>query len=84
MTRARDNADHSSFPGILEHDDGLFISNEDVFEENLTVPANTNVLVAGPVTIPNVTATGNLSVTDELTIPTAGVLTITGTLNIIS
>ena len=84
MTRARDNADHSSFPGILEHDDGLFISNEDVFENDLTVAANTNVLVAGPVTIPNVTATGNLSVTDELTIPTAGVLTITGTLNIIS
>ena len=84
MTRARDNADHSSFPGIVAHDDGLFISNEDVFEENLTVPANTNVLVAGPVEIPNVTATGNLSVTDELTIPTAGVLTITGTLNIIT
>ena len=84
MTRARDNADHSSFPGILEHDDGLFISNEDVFENDLTVAANTNVLVAGPVEIPNVTATGNLSVTDELTIPTAGVLTITGTLNIIS
>ena len=84
MTRARDNADHSSFPGILEHDDGLFISNEDVFENNLTVAANTNVLVAGPVEIPNVTATGNLSVTDELTIPTTGVLTITGTLNIIS
>ena len=84
MTRARDNADHSSFPGILEHDDGLFISNEDVFENDLTVAANTNVLVAGPVTIPTVTVTGNLSVTDELTIPTAGVLTITGTLNIIS
>ena len=84
MTRARDNADHSSFPGILEHDDGLFISNEDVFENDLTVAANTNVLVAGPVTIPNVTVTGNLHVADELTIPTAGVLTITGTLNIIS
>ena len=82
MTRARDNADHSSFPGILEHDDGLFISNEDVFENDLTVAANTNVLVAGPVTIPNVTATGNLSVTDELTVST--LLTITGTLNIIT
>ena len=84
MTRARDNADHSSFPGILEHDDGLFISNEDVFENDLTVAANTNVLVAGPVTIPNVTSAGNLLVMDDLTIPTAGVLTITGTLNIIS
>ena len=83
MTRARDNADHSSFPGILEHDDGLFISNEDVFENDLTVAANTNVLVAGPVTIPNVTATGNLLVMEELTI-SPGTLTITGTLNIIS
>ena len=82
MTRARDNADHSSFPGILEHDDGLFISNEDVFENDLTVAANTNVLVAGPVTIPNVTATGNLLVMEELTVST--LLTITGTLNIIS
>ena len=82
MTRARDNADHSSFPGILEHDDGLFISNEDVFENDLTVAANTNVLVAGPVTIPNVTATGNLHVADELNVTT--LLTITGTLNIIS
>ena len=63
---------------------GRVITNEDVFENDLTVAANTNVLVAGPVEIPNVTATGNLSVTDELTIPTVGVLTITGTLNIIS
>jgi hypothetical protein len=53
-----------------------------VFENDLTVPANTNVLIAGPVTIPNVTATGNLSVTDELTVST--LLTITGRLNIIS
>ena len=82
MTRARDNADHSSFPGILEHDDGLFISNEDVFENDLTVAANTNVLVAGPVTIPNVTSAGNLLVMEELTVST--LLTITGTLNIIS
>jgi hypothetical protein len=82
MTRARDNADHSSFPGILEHDDGLFISNEDVFENDLTVAANTNVLVAGPVTIPNVTVTGHLAVTDELTIPAAGVLTISNNLRI--
>ena len=81
MTRARDNADHSSFPRILELDDGLFISNEDVFEENLTVPANTNVLVAGPVTIPNVTVTGNLDVTEELTVST--LLTISNNLRII-
>ena len=80
MTRARDLAD---LYGEGE-EGGRVITNEDVFENDLTVAANTNVLVAGPVTIPNVTATGNLSVTDELTIPTAGVLTITGILNIIS
>jgi hypothetical protein len=78
MTRARDLAD---LYGEGE-EGGRVITNEDVFENDLTVAANTNVLVAGPVTIPNVTATGNLSVTDELTVST--LLTITGTLNIIS
>ena len=80
MTRARDLAD---LYGEGEAG-GRIVSNEDVFENNLTVAANTNVLVAGPVTIPNVTSAGHLLVTEELTIPTAGVLTITGTLNIIS
>ena len=80
MTRARDLAD---LYGEGEAG-GRIVSNEDVFENDLTVAANTNVLVAGPVTIPNVTSAGNLLVMDELTIPTAGVLTITGTLNIIS
>ena len=78
MTRARDLAD---LYGEGE-EGGRIVSNEDIFENSLTVPANTNVLVAGPVTIPNVTATGNLLVTDELTVST--LLTITGTLNIIS
>ena len=78
MTRARDLAD---LYGEGE-EGGRVITNEDVFENDLTVAANTNVLVAGPVTIPNVTATGNLSVTDELTVST--LLTITGTLKIIS
>ena len=78
MTRARDLAD---LYGEGE-EGGRIVSNEDVFENDLTVSANTNVLIAGPVTIPNVTATGNLSVTDELTVST--LLTITGTLNIIS
>ena len=68
MTRARDLAS-----GYIAHRDT---------QNDLTVPANTNIVVAGPVTIPNVTATGNLSVTDELTVST--LLTITGTLNIIS
>ena len=78
MTRARDLA---NLYGEGEAG-GRIVSNEDVFENDLTVPANTNVLIAGPVTIPNVTATGNLSVTDELTVST--LLTVTGTLNIIS
>ena len=78
MTRARDLAD---LYGEGE-EGGRVITNEDVFENDLTVPANTNVLIAGPVTIPNVTATGNLSVTDVLTVST--LLTITGRLNIIS
>ena len=78
MTRARDLAD---LYGEGE-EGGRIVSNEDVFENSLTVPANTNVLVAGPVTIPTVTVTGHLAVTDELTIST--LLTITGTLNIIS
>ena len=78
MTRARDLAD---LYGEGE-EGGRVITNEDVFENDLTVAANTNVLVAGPVTIPNVTVTGHLLVTEELTIST--LLTITGTLNIIS
>ena len=51
-------------------------SNEDVFEGNLTVPANTNTIIAGPVTIPNVTINGNLS--------SIGSLTVTNTLTIAS
>ena len=43
-------------------------SNEDVFEGDLTVVANTNMMVAGPVTVLNVTANGNLSVNDEINI----------------
>ena len=78
MARARDLAD---LYGEGEAG-GRIVSNEDVFENDLTVAANTNVLVAGPVTIPTVTSAGNLLVMDELTVST--LLTITGTLNIIS
>ena len=45
-------------------------SNEDTFEGNLTVDANTNMIVAGPVAIPNVTVNGNLSITNEVDITT--------------
>ena len=47
---------------------------------DLIVPANTNKIVAGPITIPNVTINGNLSsignltVTTTLTIASAGKL----------
>ena len=78
MTRARDLAD---LYGEGE-EGGRIVSNEDVFENDLTVAANTNVLIAGPVTIPNVTVTGNLDVTEELTIST-GTLTISNNLRII-
>ena len=73
MTRAVDMA--NSFSGES------LSSNEDVFEGDLTVDANTNKIVAGPVTIPNVTINGNLSVlcrsltvTNTLTIASAGKL----------
>ncbi len=73
MTRAVDMA--NSFSGES------LSSNEDVFESDLTIPANINKIVAGPVTIPNVTINGNLSVlsrsltvTNTLTIASAGKL----------
>ncbi|SVB27886.1 uncharacterized protein METZ01_LOCUS180740, partial [marine metagenome] len=55
-----------------------------VFEGNLTVIANTNALVAGPVTIPNVTvaATANLQIAEELNISSQ--INISGHLNILS
>ena len=68
MTRARDLAS-----GYIAHKDT---------QNDLTVPADTNIVIAGPVTIPNVTVTGNMHVADELNVTT--LLTITGTLNIIS
>jgi hypothetical protein len=80
MTRAVDmaNAITQGLPIPISSEAGS--SNEDVFEGNLTVPANTNTVIAGPVTIPNVTINGNLSsignltVTTMLTIASAGKL----------
>ena len=43
---------------------------EDTFEGNLTVDANTNMIIAGPITVPNVTVNGNLSITNEVDITT--------------
>ena len=45
-------------------------SNEDTFEGNLTVDANTNMMIAGPITVPNITVNGNLSITNEVDITT--------------
>ena len=70
MTRAVEMANTLSVAGES------LSSNEDVFEGNLTVPANTNTVIAGPVTIPNVTINGNLS--------SIGSLTVTNTLTIAS
>ncbi len=81
MTRAVEmaNAITQGLPLPISFETGS--SNEDVFEGNLTVPANTNTVIAGPVTIPNVTINGNLSVlcrsltvTNTLTIASAGKL----------
>ena len=81
MTRAVEmaNAITQGLPLPISFETGS--SNEDVFEGNLTVPANTNTIIAGPVTIPNVTINGNLSVlsrsltvTNTLTIASAGKL----------
>ena len=68
MTRARNVA---SFFAEGESS-GRMVVNEDVFEGNLTVVANTNALVAGPVTIPNVTVatTASLQVAEELNVTT--------------
>ena len=77
MTRAVEMADIFSVASVASE---VLSSNEDVFEDNLTVPANSNMIVAGPVTIPNVTINGNLSsignltVTTTLTIASAGKL----------
>ena len=80
MTRARNVA---SFFAEGESS-GRMVVNEDVFEGTLTVVANTNALVAGPVTIPNVTVatTANLQVAEELNVTTQ--LSVSGNLNILS
>ena len=80
MTRARNVA---SFFAEGESS-GSMVVNEDVFEGSLTVVSNTNALVAGPVTIPNVTiqANANLQIAEELNISSQ--INISGNLNILS
>ena len=80
MTRARDLAD---LYGEGE-EKGRIVTIEDSFEGDLTVLAATNSLVAGPVTIPNVTInnTASLQVAEELRITNS--INIIGNLNILS
>jgi len=87
MTRARDTARiriETTNTRLAEHADGLLVKNEDIFESDLTVAAASRVVVAGPVTIPNVTVNGGLNVmneinvTGDLEIATAGILNIIG------
>ena len=60
-------------------------SNEDVFEGNLTVDANTNMIVVGPVAIPNITVNGNLSITNEVDITTGDLnVSTNGSLSVIN
>ena len=76
MTRARTKAKHIGA-------DGMMSENEDVFEEDLTVDANNNMVLAGPVTIPNITINGNLNVIQVLNITTEMNIGANGSLNMV-
>ncbi|SVB78781.1 uncharacterized protein METZ01_LOCUS231635 [marine metagenome] len=76
MTRARTMAQHIGA-------DGMMSENEDVFEEDLTVDANNNMVLAGPVTIPNITINGNLNVIQVLNITTEMNIGANGSLNMV-
>jgi hypothetical protein len=88
MSRARDTSkiqtETAASRLAMVHEDGLIVTNEDVFEADLTVAANNNVAIVGPVTIPNVTVNGNLNamkslnVTGTLSFGSAGMLNIIG------
>tara|TARA_B110000263_G_C14866626_1_gene311089 strand:+ start:22 stop:288 length:267 start_codon:yes stop_codon:yes gene_type:complete len=88
MSRARDTSkiqtETAASRLAMVHEDGLIVTNEDVFEADLTVAANSNVAIVGPVTIPNVTINGNLNamkslnVTGTLSFGSAGMLNIIG------
>ena len=65
------------------HIDGILARNEDVFENNLTVPVNYNMVLAGPVTIPNVTVNGNLNVVNDIDITGDLNVGTNGSLNVI-
>ena len=77
MSRARDTSKRVGSDRLGK------VENEDVFEADFTVAANNNVAIVGPVTIPNVTANGNLNVKTGID-ATGGIDTgPNGTINII-
>ena len=76
MTRARTMAQHIGADGIVSE-------NEDVFEEDFTVDANNNMILAGPVTIPNLTINGNLNVIQVLNVTTEMNSGANGSLNMV-
>ena len=62
--------------------DGIVSVNETVFEHNLTVNANMSAIVAGPVTIPNITINGTLNAINDLNITTNLAIGTNGQLNL--
>ena len=70
MTRARNNS--------IGYTTNANVSNADV-----TVPATSSFLIAGAVTIPNLTVNGNLTVTTSLNISTDLDIGTSGVLNLI-
>ena len=76
MTRARTMAQHIGADGIVSE-------NEDVFEEDFTDDANNNMILAGPVTIPNLTINGNLNVIQVLNVTTEMNIGANGSLNMV-
>jgi len=87
MSRARDTSkiqtETAASRLAMVHEDGLIVTNEDVFEADLTVAANNNVAIVGPVTIPNVTVNGNLNAMKSLNVTGTLNVSSTGMLNII-
>ena len=76
MTRARTMAQHIGA-------DGAKAENDEVFEEDLTVDVTNNMVLAGPVTIPNLTINGNLNVIQVLNITTEMNIGANGSLNMV-
>lgn len=63
--------------------DGLVSSNEDTFENDLTIDAGYSAMVAGPVEVPNVTVNGNLNVLSQINVENVLEIGEFGNLNII-